>query len=162
MSTFQAVRNWAATSTVAHVGFAFLAMGGWAVFANRNHLLSDALLAGLVQGTVSALLTLVLKKFLEWLSALMSPTLRQAQRDGVIEAPVREGRQPQPVEGAARRIAALIVPPLITAASILAILVSAHTLAGTPEIAATIAVPFTVSTTYAIIYNWGLWRRRRA
>ena len=52
------------------------------------------------------------------------------------------------------------LPPLITAASILAILVTAHTLAGTPEIAATIAVPFTVSTSYAIIYNRGLRRAR--
>jgi hypothetical protein len=146
MSAFQSLRAWAANSTVAHVGFGFLAMGGWAVFANRHHPLPDALLAGLVQGTVSGLLTLVLKKFLEWLAARMSPTLGQAQ----------------PVQGGARRIAALIVPPLITAASILAILVSAHTLAGTPEIAATIAVPFTVSTTYAIIYNWSLWKRGRA
>ena len=34
-------------------------------------------------------------------------------------------------------------------------------IAGTPEIAATIAFPFTVSTAYAVIYNWGLWRRAR-
>lgn len=132
MSAFRSLRAWAATSTLAHVGFAFLAMGGWAVFANRNHPLPEALLAGLVQGTISALITLVLKKFLEWLNARL--------------------------EGAP----ALVVPPLITATSILAILVGAHALAGTPEIAATIAVPFTVSTTYAIVYNWGLWRRRRA
>lgn len=129
MSALQALRAWAATSTVAHVGFGFLAMGGWAVFANRNHPLADALLAGLVQGTISGLLTLVLKKFLEWLNARL------------------------------RGMAALIVPPLITASSILVILVSAHWAAGTPEIAATIAVPFTVSTSYAIIYNWRLWRR---
>jgi hypothetical protein len=132
MSALQSLRAWAATSTVAHVGFAFLAMGGWAVFANRNHALPEALLAGLVQGTISALITLVLKKFLEWSNARL--------------------------EGAP----ALVVPPLITATSILAILVAAHALAGTPEIAATIAVPFGVSTGYAIIYNWGLWRRRRA
>lgn len=129
MSAFKSVREWMATSTVAHVGFAFIAMGGWAVFANRAHPLPEALLAGLVQGTISALLTLVLKKFLEWVSARL------------------------------RGLAALIVPPLITAASILTILVTAHTLAGTPEILATIAVPFMVSTSYAIIYNWGLWRR---
>lgn len=132
MSAFQALRTWASTSTVAHVGFAFFAMGGWAVFANRNHPLPEALLAGLVQGTISALITLVLKKFLEWSNARL--------------------------QGAA----ALVVPPLVTATSILALLVAAHALAGTPEIAATIAVPFTVSTTYAIVYNWGLWRRRRA
>lgn len=129
MSAFKSVREWMATSTVAHVGFAFIAMGAWAVFANRAHPLPAALLAGLVQGAISALLTLVLKKFLEWVNARL------------------------------RGLAALIVPPLITAASILIILVTAHTLAGTPEILATIAVPFTVSTSYAFIYNWGLWRR---
>jgi LytS/YehU family sensor histidine kinase len=132
MSALKAVREWAATSTIAHVGFAFLAMGGWAVFANRHHALGQALLSGLVQGTVSALLTLGLKKFLEWFNARLGGPM------------------------------ALMLPPLITAATILAILVTAHTLAGTPEIVATIAVPFTVSTSYAIIYNWGLWRRRRA
>jgi len=132
MSAWKGVREWMATSTVAHVGFGFLAMGAWAVFANRDHALGQALFSGLVQGTISGLLTLGLKKFLEWINAKL------------------------PGAGA------LIVPPLITAASILTILVTAHTLAGTPEIAATIAVPFTVSTSYAIIYNWGLWRRRRA
>jgi hypothetical protein len=132
MSAVQTLRRWAATSTVAHVGFALFVMGGWAMFANRAHPLAQALLSGVVQGAASALITLVLKKFLEWLSARLS--------------------------GAA----GLVLPPLVTATSILALLVGAHTLAGTPEIAATIAVPFTVSTTYAIIYNWSLWRRRRA
>src|SRR6185436_8485019 len=113
MSAWKSVRDWMATSTVAHVGFGFLAMGGWAVFANRDHALGQALLSGLVQGTISGLLTLGLKKFLEWFNAKLGGG------------------------------AALIVPPLITAATILAILVTAHTLAGTPEIAATIAVPFT-------------------
>jgi len=130
MSAFQSFRRWAATSTIAHVGFAFIAMGGWAVFANRAHPIEQALLAGVVQGAISGLLTLVLKKFLEWFSAKLPSVM------------------------------ALVLPPLITAASILAILVTAHTLAGTPEIAATIALPFTVSTTYAILYNWSLWRRR--
>jgi hypothetical protein len=50
------------------------------------------------------------------------------------------------------------LPPLITATAIAAILVTAHTLAGTPEILATIAVPLTVSTSYAILYNLRLWR----
>lgn len=129
MSAFQSFRQWAANSTFAHVAFAFIVMGGWAVFANRAHTLPEMLLAGAVQGTISGLLTLVLKKFLEWFASRLSG------------------------------LPALIAPPLITAASILAILVTAHTLAGTPEIAATIAFPFSVSTLYAIVYNWGLWRR---
>jgi hypothetical protein len=143
MSAWKAVRQWMATSTLAHVGFGFLAMGGWAVFANRDHALGQALLSGLVQGTISGLLTLGLKKGLERMSAYF---LRASGAD----------------EGVERNLAALVLPPLITATTILAILVAAHTLAGTPEIAATIAVPFTVSTSYAIIYNWSLWRRPRA
>jgi mannose/fructose/N-acetylgalactosamine-specific phosphotransferase system component IIC len=121
-----------ATSTVAHVGFGFLAMGAWAVFANRAHPLPQALLAGLVQGLISGTLTLFLKKGLEWMNVRFTGAV------------------------------ALIAPPLITASLILAILVGVHTLAGTPEIAATIAVPFAVSTSYAIVYNYGLWRKRGA
>jgi hypothetical protein len=138
MSAWKAAREWAASSTLAHVAFGFFAMGGWAVFANRNHPLPDALVAGLVQGTISGLLTLVLKKALERMSAAFL-------------------RAPQSDEGVGRKLAALIAPPSITATSILAILVSAHTLAGTPEVLATIAVPFTVSTAYAILYNLRLW-----
>jgi len=139
MSAFQSFRNWAAESTFAHVAFGFLAMGGWAVFANRQHPLSDALLAGLVQGTISGLLTLVLKKALERMAAMFAGSHASDAGPG-------------------RAIAALIAPPLITASSIFAILFSAHTLAGTPEVGATIAVPFTVSTAYAILYNLRLWR----
>lgn len=130
MSAFQSLRRWAATSTVVHVAFGFFAMGAWAVFANREHPLSLALLAGVVQGAISGLLTLGLKKFLEWFNARLNG------------------------------LAALLAPPLTTAVSILVILVGVHTFAGTPEIAATIAVPFTVSSTYACVYNFGLWRRR--
>lgn len=130
MSGLQSFRQWAAQSTLAHVALGFLAMGGWALFANRAHPLEAMLLAGLVQGTISGLLTLGLKKFLEWQNARL--------------------------KGAA----ALIVPPAITASTIFAILVSAHTLAATPALWATIAVPFTVSTSYAILYNLRLSRER--
>lgn len=132
MSAFKSVRDWVATSTVAHVGFAFFAMGGWAVFANRAHPLGEALQAGLVQGAMSGLITLVMKKALEW----MNPRFAGA--------------------------AAIAVPPLITGSTILALLLGVHTLAGTPEIALTIAVPFSVSTAYAVLYNLGLARRRGA
>jgi hypothetical protein len=139
MSAFKSFSTWAATSTVAHVAFGFLAMGGWAVFANRDHPLGEALQAGLVQGIISGSLTLVLKKALERMNTYFM-------------------RAPSSDEGIGRGMAALIVPPLITAATILAILISVHTLAGTPEIAATIAVPFSVSTLYACLYNLRLWR----
>jgi hypothetical protein len=129
-----------AGSTAFHVAFGFVLMGGWAVFANRDHPLPNALLAGLVQGAISGSLTLVLKKGLERMSAMFFNAPQSDERQG-------------------RAIAALIAPPLITATAILAILVTAHTLAGTPEVAATISFPFAVSTTYAIVYNWTLWRR---
>jgi hypothetical protein len=153
MSEAKSFRGQMASNTFVHVAFGFLAMGAWAVFANRAHPLPQALLAGVVQGTISGTLTLFLKKFLEWMSARLSPTLRQAQRDAG-----GEGRQPEPVEGDARWLAALILPPLITATAIGTILFTAHTIAGTPEVLATIAVPFTVSTSYAILYNLRLWK----
>ena len=127
------------SNTAVHVAFGFFAMGAWAMFANRAHPHDQMFVAGLVQGAISGLLTLVLKKALERMNTMFL-------------------RAPPSDEGIGRRMAALIVPPIITAASILAVLTTAHKLAGTPEIAATIAVPFTVSTTYAILYNLRLWR----
>jgi hypothetical protein len=106
-----------------HVAFAFLAMGAWAVFANRGHPPGEAITAGLVQGTISGLITLVLKRFLETLSGRLSPPL------------------------------AYLLPPLISCAVILALLFCVHTLAGTPEVWATLAVPFAVSSTYAWVYT---------
>lgn len=158
MSETKSFREQMASSTLVHVAFGFLAMGAWAVFANRAHPLPQALVAGLVQGTISGTLTLFLKKFLEWMSKRLSPALRQAQGDAGRSGSVLEGRQPEPVKGGARTLAALIAPPLVTATAIGTILFTAHTLAGTPEVLATIAVPFTVSTSYAILYNLRLWR----
>lgn len=111
-----------AGSTFAHVGFAFLAMGGWALYANAGHGLAAAALPAAAQGALSGLITLVLKRALE----AMSPRFPGAL--------------------------AYVVPPAITAAAILALLVAVHTLIGTPEIARTIAVPWSVSTFYAIVY----------
>lgn len=139
MSEAKSFREQMASNTFVHVAFGFLAMGAWAVFANRAHPLPQALLAGLVQGTISGTLTLFLKKGLERMSAMF---FNARQSD----------------EGQGRDIAALFVPPLVTATAIGTILFTAHTLAGTPEILATIAVPFTVSTTYAILYNLRLWK----
>ena len=114
------------------MGFAFIVMAGWAMFANRAHTLPQMLISGLAQGLVSGTLTLFLKKGLESMSARFAG------------------------------LAALIAPPVITASLILAVLVGVHTLARTPEILATISFPFAVSTTYAIAYNFKLWRGARA
>ncbi|MFN3524553.1 MAG: hypothetical protein ACK4YU_00575 [Paracoccus sp. (in: a-proteobacteria)] len=106
-----------------HLAVAFCAMGGWALFANRAHPAPAMLTSGLVQGCLSATITLVLKRLIETLvQHLHGPSAR-------------------------------FLPPLVCAALSVGVLVSLHGLAGTPELLATIAVPVLVSTTYATIYT---------
>ncbi|CAN7529508.1 hypothetical protein [Rhizobium sp. LjRoot258] len=119
-----------AQSSVTHVLFAFVAMGGWAVLANSNHSARRALLAGIVQGALSACLTLFLKTVIERLS--------------------------KQFKGGA----GLWAPPLIACIASTAVLISIHALSGTPEILRTIAVPLAVSTSYAAVYNYLLYRKR--
>lgn len=119
-------------SSAVHVAFAFLAMGGWALFANRPYPLPAMLMAGAVQGTLSACLTLFLKRAVEALSNLFSGGVR------------------------------LVAPPLIACLGSATILVAFHMLSGTPEILKTIAVPLAVSTSYAAIYNYSISRGRTA
>jgi hypothetical protein len=119
-------------SNALHMAVGFLGMGAWAVFANRHHPLPQALLAGLVQGTMSAIITLFLKRMIEALS--------------------------QRLPG----LAALILPPLLAVAASIGLLSLIHSLAGTPEILATIAVPVTVTVIYSTTYCFALWRARYA
>jgi hypothetical protein len=119
-----------AGASATHVAFAFVAMGAWALFANRTHG-AAALVPALAQGTLSGAITFVLKRALERLAGRLAGWR------------------------------ALALPPLLTASAILAMLVSVHWLIGTPEIAATIAVPWSVSTLYAIVYTAALARGRR-
>ena len=114
-----------------HVAFAFLAMGGWAFWINHSHGAVHAATAALVQGTLSAGLTFGIKRGLEALFSRLSG------------------------------LTALLLPPVMGCVCVLGILVGAHTLARTPEIWATIAVPFTVSSTYAFVYTAGLAATRR-
>lgn len=118
-------------SSLVHMAFGFLLMGGWALFANRGHGLDQAWLPAFVQGAISALLTGVIKRALEGM----------------------DGR----IKGAA----AFVLPPLVTASGVLATLLIAHTLVGTPELFATIAFPWSFSTLYAFVYNAALVRTRR-
>ncbi|HLK25779.1 MAG TPA: hypothetical protein VKT30_14085 [Caulobacteraceae bacterium] len=119
-----------ARSTLVHVAFAFLAMGAWAVFANRAAGLAHALTAGLVQGLASGAITLALKRFLEAASMRLSG------------------------------VWALVAPPAISCSAILVLLVTAHRLAGTAHVWATISLPWAVSSTYAWVYVWTLTRER--
>ncbi len=118
-----------AQSSVTHVLFAFVAMGGWAVLANSNHTSQRALLAGVVQGTLSACLTFFLKTAIERLSRQFTGW------------------------------AGLWAPPLIACVASTAVLISIHALSGTSEILRTIAVPLAVSTSYAAVYNYFLYRK---
>ena len=118
----------ATRSSAVHMAGAFVLMGGWAALANRGHPMGARLLAGLVQGTLSAVITLGLKRMVE----------AMAQR--------LPGR------------AALALPPVAAFCLSAALLTTLHRLTGTPEILATIALPLTVSTAYAALYSHALWR----
>ncbi|HYD26123.1 hypothetical protein [Brevundimonas sp.] len=117
-------------STALHVGFAFVAMGGWAAFANRDHGAGAVLLAFVVQGALSGLITLVMKRGLEAGHARLSG------------------------------LSARLAPPLISCTLVAALLYGVHTAASTPEVIRTIALPWTVSTLYAFIYVASLERVR--
>lgn len=107
-----------------HMAGGFLLMGSWAAFANRGHPMPAPLVAGLVQGTLTAIITLGLKHMVEALARRLSG-------------------------------AAAVVLPGIAACALSATLLSTiHTLAGTPEVLATLAVPTTVATCYAFLYAW--------
>lgn len=117
-------------STALHVAFAFVAMGAWAAFANRDHGGPAMLLAFGVQGALSGLITLVMKRGLEAGHARMAG------------------------------LAARLVPPLVSCTAIGALLFGVHSLVGTPEVLRTIALPWTVSTLYAFVYVATLERAR--
>lgn len=119
-----------AGSGTVHVLFAFLAMGGWAVFANRGHAMPQPLYSGLLQGALSACLTLFLKSAIDVLSTRFTGITR------------------------------FWAPPLIACLGSASLLTALHALISTPEIAKTIAVPLLVSTSYASIYNYSISRRR--
>ncbi|MGH8054671.1 MAG: hypothetical protein ACREP4_12215 [Stenotrophomonas sp.] len=116
----------ATRSGALHMGVAFVAMGGWATFANRAHPMPDPLIAGVVQGTLSALITLFLKRMIETLSARLPGS------------------------------AGWWLPPLVAVVSSLTLLTGIHWLAGTPEIVRTIVVPLSVTAIYATAYTIAL------
>lgn len=120
-----------AQSSLVHVAVAFVLMGGWAVYANSAHPMPAPLIAGAVQGALSALITFGLKRLIELVSRQFSG------------------------------VAGLVIPPVAAFAISATLLTLLHAASGTPEIAATIAVPLTVSTSYAALYSWSLWTNRR-
>lgn len=115
-------------STVAHVAFAVVAMGGWAAFANRDHGAAAMATAFVAQGALSGLITLLIKRWLEWAHARLAGP------------------------------AARLVPPLVSCLTVAGLLTGVHAAVGTPEVLATVAVPWTVSTFYAFAYALSLER----
>ena len=109
--------------TSVHVIFAFVAMGSWAFYANIAHPTPTPLIAGMVQGIISAALTLFLKGSVDWMRPRFSYTL------------------------------GYFMPALIAVCASAALLITAHSVAGTPEITTTIAVPLMVSSLYIFTYN---------
>jgi hypothetical protein len=124
--------NALARSSAVHVAFAVLAMGGWAVFANRQAGIAHALTAGAVQGALSGAITFGLKRFLEAAAARLP---------GVWAA---------------------VAPPATSCVVILILLIGAHRLAGTRHIWATISLPYAVSSTYAWVYALMMKREHQA
>jgi len=106
-------------------------MGGWALFANRGHGMAGAAGPALAQAFMSGVITLALKRVLEALAGRFKGAL------------------------------AYVAPSALTAVTILGILVGVHVLIGTPEIASTIAVPWSVSTLYAVAYTAALAKAAR-
>ncbi len=115
-----------------HVAGAVVVMGGWAAFANRAHGAAAMLTAAVVQAAASAAVTYTLKTSLEAMARRL---------DGV---------------------AAFVVPPSVSCAVVLLVLVTAHRLAGTRALWSTIAIPYAASSTYAWVYAALVASRRRA
>ncbi len=103
-------------------------MGGWAAFANRAHEMPAPLLAGLVQGILTATITLFLKRIIESIFHRTTGVFR------------------------------LALPPLAAFMISLVFLTAIHIFAGTPALLATISVPLTISTLYAFFYTLALSR----
>lgn len=122
-------------STFVHMLGAFIAMGSWAYIANRMHPFETAMASAVLQGLLSATITFFMKKALEALAAMF-------RRRSL-------------------RVASLIAPPFITCSVSLAVLVGAHMTLGTPELIATISIPFSVAFSYACLYSFRLWVKHK-
>jgi len=103
-----------------HVAFAFTVMGAWAAYANHAHGMSAALRAGLLQGAVSAAMTLLIKRAVDVLHR--------------------------------RTHGRWALAPIGVCLGTATLLVALHLLAGTPNVAGTVALPWSLSTLYAFGY----------
>lgn len=111
-------------SNAAHMAGGFLLMGGWAMFANRDHPMPAPVVAGFTQGAVTALITLGLKRVVESLALRLRGWL------------------------------GMILPPILACAFSVTLLFTLHSAARTPEVWATLALPSCVATLYAALYTY--------
>lgn len=119
--------RWPSGRSVAAAAAGFVGYGLWAAYANESHGSAAALRAGVVQGSYSFVLTLVMSLVTEWVYARL---------DGVrLRAPLT--------------VAAVVGALFGTAYGINAV-------AGTPEIVATIAPGFAIGALYTGAYVLGL------
>lgn len=110
-------------SNLAHMASGFALMGGWAALAHASYPFATQIKAGLIQGALTALITLGLKRLVETLSAQLSGRL------------------------------GFVLPPLAACAVSVSLLYTIHTVVGTPEVWTTLALPSTVATIYAALYT---------
>jgi len=120
--------NKLAQSSWSHVATSFILMGGWAFFANRVHGVDASIMAALLQGTLSGIITLGMKKALE--------RIYQAFKNN--------------------DKAAFFLTPLIVCSISASTLLLCHFIAGTPELILTIITPSSVALFYAYIYTYTL------
>ena len=120
-----------AQSTFVHSAVGFLLMASWAFYANRNYPMPAPVIAGLLQGFLTAGVTVILKHMTE----------AQIRKFGGLSG--------------------LILPPLCAGSVSASILGSVHWLAGTPEVLATLAIPVTGATCYAALMSITIWSQRR-
>jgi len=128
------IHKWG-NSTFAHVLSSFILMGGWAVFANMSHAMPAPLYAGLLQGLLSGVLTLGLKKAFEAVFGFWN-----ARGQGKI---------------------GVMFTPLMVCTVSASTLLACHAIAGTPELIATIIMPSSVALIYGYIYTYAMWRQAR-
>ncbi len=109
-------------SNVAHMAGGFALMGGWAALAHGEYPFATQVKAGLTQGTLTAVITLGLKRLVEGVVTRFSGN------------------------------ASLFLAPAIACIVSVSLLFTIHSAVGTPEVWATLALPSTVATLYAALY----------
>lgn len=115
-------------SNLAHMAGGFTLMGTWAAIVHAQYPFSTQVKAGLTQGLLTAMITLVLKRMVEVVEARFSGPM------------------------------GLIAPPLLACVISVSLLHTIHSFVGTPEVWTTLALPSTVATLYAALYTLRLRR----